>query len=617
MAIPAQIWYCGSTKWTAVTAWAALTITAAGAIVRQLAAPAVGSERVFVCIVAGTTGAAEPTWIITKGAKTTTDGTVTWMECTGRAGVNGDLTNTTTWLQAKNTAVALGQVIQRNSAGSLQICTTAGTTGNGAEPAFSNTAGTTTADNTATWTSLGVPSNFAAYAAPWARLSLALASGPFAALGDTVYVSNNHAETQSTAISYGTGMGGSSTGQLIIYCVSDTVAPPTTLATTATVTTTGASSLTYGGNIYSYGVNTSAGDGASNASLILNGSNNTEPPILENHGLALGTTSTTSTNIIQGNSGGGGTSAAGLLILKNPTIKYGATGQSFMVGGWMDVINATYAQTGSVPTTAFKLENAGKVVIRDTDLSKVTGTLFGTAGTANPLDVYVNNCKLGAGVTVVGSSPSNYAGPRVRLHNCDSANTNYRYFYSAPTGTVVHETTIVRTGGASDNVTPISWNVTTDSTPLFTKPFITEEFTQFNTQTGSSLTAVVEITTNATLNNNDCWLEVEYPSSASFPTGAVVTTRMTPLATPAALTTSSKTWGGGALTNKYSMSAVFTPQQKGPIKARVCVAKASITVYVDPYMSGIGSTQRSYLIPGMGYILETAGAIFSRIFTGQ
>ena len=81
--------YVGSTKWTAVAAWAAGASVSVGDIRRQLTTPTVGNERVWRCTTAGTTGGSEPSWTLTAGS-TTNDNGVVWTEITGLATYSGD-----------------------------------------------------------------------------------------------------------------------------------------------------------------------------------------------------------------------------------------------------------------------------------------------------------------------------------------------------------------------------------------------------------------------------------------------------------------------------------------------------------------------------------------------
>src|SRR6267154_825439 len=103
MALVDNAWYVNfgngsSTGYYAVALWTTITSYSAGALIRQRTTPAVGSERVFVCIIAGTSLVSEPaSWTTTRGGKTAETAGPTWQECTGIAALNGDATNTPTW----------------------------------------------------------------------------------------------------------------------------------------------------------------------------------------------------------------------------------------------------------------------------------------------------------------------------------------------------------------------------------------------------------------------------------------------------------------------------------------------------------------------------------------
>src|SRR5262245_35694630 len=95
--------YVDSVAYAAVAMWTASTVYAVGQIVRQRAAvAAVGNERCYVCILAGTSLASEPSWLsgsnINKGAIVTEAAGPKWQECTGHPAMNGDLTSVPSWL---------------------------------------------------------------------------------------------------------------------------------------------------------------------------------------------------------------------------------------------------------------------------------------------------------------------------------------------------------------------------------------------------------------------------------------------------------------------------------------------------------------------------------------
>lgn len=580
------VWYVrdnaptSTVGWSAVTAWTTGASKSAGALIRQSTTPSVGNERIFVAIVAGTTHATtEPTWTVTKGAKTTDNASITWQECTGQPGVNGDLGNTPTWLQNKNTSVSLGHIVQRASAGSLQIVSTAGTTGNGSEPSFSNTAGVTTADNTVTWTSLGAPSNFTAWAAPHARLANAYATN-WGAAGNTFYVGDDHAETQSATITLGNP--GTIASPTYTYSMNHTSSFPLgsgnlMAGATATMSVSGTFSVN-GSGCYYYGI-TLATSGANNGTFSVG--SNSGRLLLDT--CAIKKASTTTNNI---------SFTSSRIDFINTTIQFGNTSDTVQFSNtrftWK---NTASALAGAIfPTNMFNPGGTGGgiIVCEGVDLSAMsTGkNLILSQSNAGAYDFHFIDCKLGSAVTIESASPVGPIGQRVYVTRSAATGIGYAQHQYAYEGTLDHETTIVRTTGASDGTTGIAWKITTTANSRWIEPFEVVPISIWNSITGNNVTVTLYGIwgSGAVPNNDDIWMDVEYLGASGSPLASFATaTKSDNLATGSALTSDSSTWGGS--TTAFKMAVTLStpqPQLAGYLRVHVKAAKASSTFYIDP-----------------------------------
>lgn len=615
MALVDNSWYVNfgdgsTTGYYAVTAWVALTTYDCGALRRQAAAPAVGSERVFV-VVAGhvASGAAEPTWVLTRGAKTT-DATITWMEATGIAALNGDLsTATPNWTTVKNTAITQGQVIQNNAGTLILICTTAGTAGNGAEPSWAayTTAGATTADNTATWTTLG--SSFGAWAAPHARLANSF-TATWGQAGNTFYVGGNHAETQATAITL-TAPGTTASPNKVLCVNQAGSVPPVSadLVATATISTTGTNAINFASAFaYFRGIAFQCGNSTSNAALSILNTIANSLIVFDLCSLVLGGTG--STSIIIGASG----TASQNVLLNNTTMTFGATSQGIVISNarftWK---NTASALGGAIfPTTLFSTtaSRANIIMLIGVDLSALGSgkTIIGASSPSQ--NISLTDCKLGASVTVA-TTPTAAGGPETTVVSSDSGATNYRAEKYSYFGTQTTETTIVRTGGASDGTTTISQKFVATANSKWQTPFESIPITIWNDSTSAITTLTIYGTTTGggVPNNDDIWVEVEYLGSSATPQASVILTTKADILAASVTTNNSadgSTWGGGGAGNGFKMVVPsFTPGMKGPINITIKVAKASATYYIDPRpaISGITVNKSEIIGPGV-YINE-------------
>ncbi len=569
-----------ATGWWGVTQWANKT-AAAGEIIRQATTPAVGSERVFVCTTAGATGATEPTWTTTRGAINASS-TARYQEATGVAALNGDLTNTPLWSNAsiKNTAITLGQVIQRVSGASYQICTAAGTAGNGAEPSFSNTAGTTTADNTVTWTSLGAVGNFTIFAAPHARLVNAY-TATWGVAGNSFYAHNTHSEVQTTALTLTSP--GTLASPTYTASVGTGAVPPTSVTAGATISTTGASNITINGSVgASYeGITFQAGNAGSAANISLMGGSSMDLRY-RSCGFTLNNTNVNSTINLAA-------SASGVAIFDSPTFTFGSTSQGFAGSTFVsrvEINNPTFA--GSVPTTLF-VSYPSFLTLLGGDLNAFSAgkTLFGAATSQGV--VVVQDCKLNASVTK-SATPTN-ANAAIYYVRSDSAATNYITGKDHYAGTLTTDIVTVRTGGASAG-TPISWKVIPTTNCKWMFPFVCVPLrTVINPLVSANLTLRLRGTWSggAVPTNRDCWMTLDYLGTSGFPLGVINTgTVASNLASSSPHTAdTTSVWGAGGTTNFYMETILSSPQPliAGSINVWIYVGASSGTFWFDPLVS--------------------------------
>lgn len=494
--------------WSAVTPWAALTAVAAGVLRRQLATPTVGNERVFICIIAGTTLAAEPTWTITKGGTTAEAAGPTWMECTGQPGVNGDQTNSPTWAtqKASSSVITAGLILTNNAVTFLFICTTGGTIG-ASQPSFNTTTGATTTDNTATWTCIGAINAFGQWAAPFARFQSVWGTG-WASGTHRVYAGADHAETQAAAMTV------TAAGTPSIVSIPTGTIPPTTVQTGASVTTTGANAQTWNfaatSMPYLFGATLSAGSGATNAGLVINNA--------AGQGVIFADTCTFKKLGTTGN-GTAINSVNTRMVLTNPTFQLGSASDNIIIAG---VIQGSSTIVQGAVTLTSGLFNPTSILVRDCDLSALGANLIFSGNAAGAV-ANVLNCKIAANATYY---TPNGRGSRVNVVNTDSAGTNYTDTEIDDFGTSVQETTIVRSGGYSTNGTLVSRKITTTASATWTAPFTSEGYVQWNSVTGTNrVVTLYGIWNSASLPNNDqISAAIDYSGSASSPLGTLVTT---------------------------------------------------------------------------------------------
>jgi hypothetical protein len=438
-----------------------------------------------------------------------------------------------------------------------------------------STNGTANADNGTTWA--------------LAKTTLAGASA-IDTVGDFIFLSQAHAESSATAQTI--ALAGVSSNPVKVVGGDDSAEPPTTVSSAPTVTTT-SGAITINGAAYVYGIGF-----VSAAAIALNAGADNVAQVYEN--CAFRTNSASSSGSI--NAGASNTQTKSV-HLKNCSMRFSGANNQVIASGAALIIDGGSVLSGSTTPSNLFVNSSdrsyGSINISGFDFSALSSTfnIFSqnVSSVAAPaiatVKNVVRNSKLPASWAGLLVSGVNGVGQRYEMHNCDSADTNYRLWVEDYAGSIKSETTLVRTGGASDGVTGYSFKMTTTANAnALVAPLVSPEIAVWNDAVGSSKTVTVEILHDSATNLTDgeIWLEVQYLGTSGFPLSSFVSdAKADVLATAADQTTSSETWTTTGMTNpnKQKLSVTFTPQEAGYFQVKVYLAKASKTVYVCPKLT--------------------------------
>lgn len=403
--------------------------------------------------------------------------------------------------------------------------------------------------------------------------------------GDTIYIDKAHTESGAGATRTWPGTG--SNPNRILVGTPDTVGGTglTSLDAATGVTDNQSSTVVWNGSFYAYGVNITMTSAASQFLSIGRSSANVQ----EWENCKFRITGGSGTSHIR--FGADTASTHTLITLRDCQLRFSNTAQRCRLNSRGFIYGLSH-DAGSTPVGVFECPNDDNGVmwrIAGYDFSDRTATMNLLQGITGNGVIYVefDRCRAPSGWSGSPCASALRAGAEVRATNVDDGSTNYVYFGKQLSGVIDTETTIVRTGGASDGTTPFSLKLVSAAASGWpVHPLRFECKPVWLTTAGGTQTVTIEIVTDGvTLNNDEIALGASYLGTSTAPLGAHVSTRKSMIAAAAAVPSSSVAWTTTGLASpvKQKLALTFGGLQKdGWVVPLIELYKPSTTVYVDP-----------------------------------
>ena len=281
------------------------------------------------------------------------------------------------------------------------------------------------------------------------------------------------------------------------------------------------------------------------------------------------------------------------IVFKNTDINFSGGGASsnFGIGntGNMTWNGGTLSWSGTQPTALFNgASRTFRVNCAGVDFSSISSSLLDVSDSAQ-ISLELHHCLLNSSVSLTTGTIL-VSATRALMSGCDDTTGNdlYRIEYVDYWGSTVHDDVIFRDDGASDGTTNISWKMVSTANALeFSEPTKSPPIYAWVDITGSTtFTVNMNWDSASDIQDDEAWLEIEFLEASADPDSAFSSDRVADITTsPADQTNNSEAWTGTSgftNENQQELAVTVTVNRVGPVIARVCLAKPSTTIYVDP-----------------------------------
>lgn len=267
------------------------------------------------------------------------------------------------------------------------------------------------------------------------------------------------------------------------------------------------------------------------------------------------------------------------------------TAGRFLVGGSTFIWRGgTFSfDGGSVSTQLFEAiaSRGGVVIVEDVDIQDLGAGDSLVSLTNTTLNVLIKRCKVPSALGgLLAAAPTGEASS-AKFHSVSNSNIIYQFQENYHFGQINEDTSIFL-DATYDGTNGYSAKMVSSSNALEWVRPLKFKLAEIWATANPTITVELIIDSATTLNDDDVWLEIEYPDSTTGALGGFDNTSRaaTIVTTPIELTTSGKgagDWTGEGGTAKfYKIAVTISSGQAGVHTIWACLAKPSTTIYVDP-----------------------------------